>query len=77
MRAMKDENLFDSALACLLSCEAEEKVALTRSAAAAWRARRLLRATAAAAVTIPEPGRPALLRLGGACASQSLAHRMP
>lgn len=63
MRAMKDDNLFDSELTCLLSREAEEKVALTRRAAAAWRARRLRRASATPAVTITEPGRPARLRL--------------
>ncbi len=61
---MHEHNLFDRALACLQAGEAVDKLALTRAAAAAWRAGTLdTSEPGAPAQAIAEPGRPARLKL--------------
>ena len=60
---MPEHNLFSAAHTCLLACEAEEKVRLTRQMAQAWRERTLKRDAAPAPEPIAQPGRPAALRL--------------
>ncbi len=63
MHTMSEQNLFDAAYACLMACEAEEKVRLTQQTAERWRAGALSLESTAEPVAIPEPGRPQRLEL--------------
>lgn len=60
---MSNENLYARAYACLMACDADEKLGLTRQTAQAWREGRLDRASPSMPVAIPEPGRPATVQL--------------
>lgn len=55
---MSEETLWAAAHRCLMAADPDEKMALTRETASAWRERRLSLAAAADAVPIPVPGRP-------------------
>lgn len=60
---MTTTNLYQAAYACLMAGEADVKVRLTEQYAVLWRAGRLERGAAPEPDPIPEPGRPARLRL--------------
>lgn len=67
-----EHSLFGAALACLQACDPDDKIALTRQVAEAWRTQQLDQAALQPVLRLEQPGRPALPQL---VAARELARR--